>query len=384
MICPVVKHRRTFVLPLTLTTLLLVAFLTREQLKRAFVALSIYRAHIMTPPPLSPEESRLRRWREYTRFYWDFAGVPINRAKRLKLLEPTLKPLVREISRREALGEDMQVPQHTYREIRWWLNFTPNVEMTRTRVAALHQALVTPVSRSPVPDSEQDDDGSWARGINLWYLKLYYSVDKLQSCHAPPMRPLTYLDRINSPVGLHATLETDLHDEFTETGVFNREELDETFSALARMLFGSAPIACYQFNPALGGTLRDFVNEWQNPATGYWGQWLVDRDGKIWKMDDMAMTFHVVSDLHGQVNHLDQIAKRTLQLDDVDFPAGIRFNGHYENHLNWDVIKILRIAWPTLDNATREEARNEISRMLAWCLSSFLPARWLLQSERSG
>jgi hypothetical protein len=49
-------------------------------------------------------------------------------------------------------------------------------------------------------------------------------------------------------------------------------------------------------------------NGWQNPATGCWGQWIVDRQGRIWKMDDMAMTFHVVSDLHGQVRHLDLIA----------------------------------------------------------------------------
>jgi hypothetical protein len=30
-------------------------------------------------------------------------------------------------------------------------------------------------------------------------------------------------------------------------------------------------------------------------------RWLIDRDEGIWKMDDIAMTFHVVSDLSGQV-----------------------------------------------------------------------------------
>ncbi len=89
-------------------------------------------------------------------------------------------------------------------------------------------------------------------------------------------------------------------------------------------------------------------------------------------MDDMAMPFHVVSDLHGQVSHLDTIAKRTLQLDRVNFPAGVRFNGHYENHLNWDVVKILRLAWPMLDDGTRDQARAEISRMLTWCLRQSL------------
>jgi hypothetical protein len=86
-------------------------------------------------------------------------------------------------------------------------------------------------------------------------------------------------------------------------------------------------------------------------------------------MDDMAMTFHVVSDLHGAVEHKDMIARRLLDLDRVNFPAGILFDGHYENHLNWDAVKIFRLAWPTLDDATRERAHTEIARMLHWCLT---------------
>jgi hypothetical protein len=86
-------------------------------------------------------------------------------------------------------------------------------------------------------------------------------------------------------------------------------------------------------------------------------------------MDDMAMTFHVISDLEGQVQHQDMIARRLLQLDRVNFPAGIRFDGHYENHLNWDAVKIFRSAWPTLDEASRQQIRGEISRMLDWCLT---------------
>ena len=80
------------------------------------------------------------------------------------------------------------------------------------------------------------------------------------------------------------------------------------------------------------------------------------------------MTFHVISDLNGQVNHLDRIAKRTLQMDRVNFPAGIRFDGHYENHLNWDVVKIFRLAWPYMDEQTRAQARAEIAKMVEWCL----------------
>jgi hypothetical protein len=324
---------------------------------------------VFIPPPPSTGESRWHRLRADARFYWDLAGLRVAREKRLKQLNPELKPLVKEIKRHQAAGEGMQYSMHIYREIRWRLNFTPDVEATRARIVDLRQSLAQPAEQK-LAAGQQASDGSWGLGFTVWYLKLYYSVeDGLEDRNMDPQYPLSFLDRINSPEKLTAQLDSVLHDDFTKTGVFNREELDETFSAMARLLFGHKRTG-YAFHPQLKDTLREFVERWQNPATGCWGQWLVDRQGRIWKMDDMAMTFHVVSDFHGQVEHLDRIAKRVLQLDGVDFPAGIRFDGHYENHLNWDVVKIFRVAWPTLDATTRDQVRVEISRMLDWCLAN--------------
>ena len=260
---------------------------------------------------------------------------------------------------------------HIYREIRWRLNFTPDVETTRTRIAALRESLTQPQEQK-MAEEQQASDGSWGLGMDVWYLRLYYTVeDGLRSSGPDPQYRLSVLDRINSPEKLTAQLDSDLMNDFTKTGVFNREELDETFSAVARLLFGHKHTG-YAFDPQLGDALRAFVVRWQNPATGCWGQWLVDRQGRIWKMDDVGITFHVVSDLHGEVEHTDLIARRLLQLDDVNFPAGIRLNGHYENHLNWDAVKIFRLAWPTLDESTRQQARAEIARMLDWCLTQSL------------
>jgi hypothetical protein len=363
------RHKRWLILLMAVLVLALGAYINRGRLIRVAIAERIYHAHVFTPPPPSPGESRWHRLRANGQFYWDLAGLRVAREKRLKQLNPELKPLVKEIRRHQAAGEGMQFSMHIYREIRWRLNFTPDVETTRARIADLRQSLTQPAEQELAAE-QQASDGSWGLGLNVWYLKLYYSVEEgLKGRSADPQYPLSFLDRINSPEKLTAQLDSVLHDDFTKTSVFNREELDETFSALARLLFGHKRTG-YAFHPQLKDTLREFVERWQNPATGCWGQWLVDRQGRIWKMDDMAMTFHVVSDLHGQVEHLDRIAKRVLQLDGVDFPSGIRFDGHYENHLNWDVIKIFRVAWPTLDAATREQVRAEISRMLDWCLAN--------------
>ena len=364
----VVRHKRWLILPLGAFALALVAYINRAHFARALIAESIYREHIFTPPPRRSGISRWHRIHEEAQFFWDFSEIPIARKKRLELLNPTLQPIVKEIGRRQAAGEDMEYPMHIYREVGWRLNFTTDVAATQDRIADLSQSLARPAKEIHTAD-QQAPDGSWAPELNVWYLKLYYSVDHVSKCRHPPQYPLTFLDRINSPERLNAVLEADLHDDFTQTGVFNREELDETFSALARMLFKDSRTGCYAFDSRLNDALVAFVNRWQNPATGYWGQWMVDRQGRVWKMDDMGMTFHVISDLNGHVNHLDQIAKRTLQLDRVNFPAGIRFNGHYEDHLNWDVVKIFREAWPDLDESTRQQARAEMSRMLTWCLT---------------
>ena len=362
------RHKRWLILLMCAAVLMLGVYINRERLERSIIAYRIYHAHIFTPPPLIDGGSRWHRLQDAVQFYWGFSGIPIARERRLRLLNPTLRPLVKEINRREAAGEDMRYSMHIYREIRWRLNFTPDIATTQARIFDLRQSLAQPEEQKLAAE-QQALDGSWGLGINVWYLKLYYSVDDVIQCSKAAQYPLSFLDRINSPEKLDAQLDSDLYDDFTKTGIFNREELDETFSAMARLLFATAQTGCYTFHPQLRDALREFVERWQNPATGCWGQWMVDRQGRVWKMDDMAMTFHVVSDLQGQVQHKDMIAKRLLQLDHVNFPAGIRFDGHYENHLNWDAVKIFRYAWPTLDEAARQQVGSEISKMLHWCLT---------------
>jgi hypothetical protein len=356
-----------FVAALPLATII---YFDRELLLRVAIAYRVYHSHIFTPPAFGRGESRFHRLRSDVQFYWDFAELPIARARRLKEVNPVLRPLVEQITRAQASGEDMEYSMHIYREVRWLLNFTSDLKPTWVAVNGLRRSLSEPEKQKLA--AEQQPDGTWALGINIWYLQLYYSVDRAEECVGHPRYPLAFLDRINSPEKLTAQLDSDLYDDFTRTGIFNREKLDETFSALARLLIKNKPSGCYSFHPELAEALRAFVGRWQHPATGCWGQWLVDRQGRIWKMDDMGMTFHVVSDLHGQVKHLDQVAKRLLELTDVNFPAGIRFNGGYENHLNADAVIILRYAWPTLVAATREQARREISHMLTWSLSKSL------------
>jgi hypothetical protein len=350
----------------SLLILILVVAFSLQTLKQALISIVVYREHIFTPPAQLWEKPWMARVKEKATFFWDLAALRIAREKRLKLFNPVIKPMIQVLNQREAAGEDITYSMHIYREIRWRLNFTADTAATRIRIDDLRNSLSAATNQKDA-SSQLPSDGSWGAGISAWYLRLYYSSDQIVDSLTPRF-PFTFLDRINSPSGLKAVLDSAVFDSFTRTGGFNREQLDETFSAIARLLHKKKPIA-YTFHPQLLNALSDYVSRWQNPVTGCWGQWMVDRQGNVWKMDDMGITFHVISDFQGDVPHKDLIAKRLLQLDNVDFPAGITFNEHYENHLNWDAVKIFRYAWPDLDSATKKKVRSEISRLLTWCLT---------------
>jgi hypothetical protein len=352
------KRKWLRMLLITVGILFILGYASKRYLERVVIAYVISGQGTFIPPP------GIGHWDKLV-FYWDLSALRVAREERLKRYDPLLKPILKEITHRQGAGESMPYSMNIYREVRWRLNFTPDTAITHRRILDLRRSL-SQISEQAQAGQQQSSDGSWAMGIDAWYLRLYYSADQAKDS-VMVRYPMHFLDRINSPEKLKAGLDSVLYDDFTKTGIFNREQLDETLSALTRLIFATRPIT-YSFDPKLQQALINYINAWQNPTTGCWGQWMVDRHGKIWKMDDMAMTFHVISDLHGEVNQKDLIAKHILTLDKVEFPAGIRFEGNYENHLNWDVVKILKYTWSALDSATREKGRKQIRKMLDWCL----------------
>ena len=202
------------------------------------------------------------------RFYWDFAALRIAREKRLKQLNPELRPLLRELDRHLAAGENMQYSMHLYREIRWRMNFTSDVPTTLSRIDDMRRSLNQPGLQAQAAQ-QQPEDGSWGLGIdpNVWYLRFYYTVEDGLTSNTDPKYPLHILDRINSIEKLNAQLDSALYDDFTRTGDFKREELDETASAIMRLLNGHKQTG-YTFDPRLKDAMRLFVDKWQNPELG--------------------------------------------------------------------------------------------------------------------
>ena len=179
-----------------------------------------------------------------------------------------------------------------------------------------------------------------------------------------------FFDQINSPGKLLAYLRSLQVSEVSNTGVSGRRELNESVSAILRMVLRKQP-SSYAFHPQLRPTLLKFIlEEWRDPETGFWGAWFRTKNGELHKTDDLSMTFHIISYLNGDVPDLDKVMSTTLAMKKNAYPYGWLTDGTvYENHHNYDVVKLLRLAWSHSTETQKGEARGEIEKMLKWCLS---------------
>jgi hypothetical protein len=118
------RRKRWRTLSIIILILILAGYIYRERLQRVVIAAVIYRENIFTPPPQITNESWSSRLWNKVQFYWDMSELRIARGKRFRQLNPSLRPLIKEINRRQAAGEVISYSLHIYREIRWRLNFT--------------------------------------------------------------------------------------------------------------------------------------------------------------------------------------------------------------------------------------------------------------------
>jgi hypothetical protein len=94
------RFRRWLISIMLIVALAITIYVNRAHLRRIAIAASVYRAGILTAPSPSAGESPWHRVQDAAQFYWDFSQIPIARQKRLELVDPTLRPLVKEINRR--------------------------------------------------------------------------------------------------------------------------------------------------------------------------------------------------------------------------------------------------------------------------------------------
>ncbi|MCP4327729.1 MAG: hypothetical protein GY791_04745 [Alphaproteobacteria bacterium] len=203
-------------------------------------------------------------------------------------------------------------------------------------------------------------------------------LNELSEQGRPPEHDLGFLDRISSPNALLAYLEALRVSEIASTGRDNRDELGAATTVVSQVLFKSNLRRLYRehgrspgIDHSLAGVYRGFLDSWQDSRAGYWGAWYISR-GKLYRSADLSFTYHTVAYRRGQVNYLDRIVRTTLEIKDRDYPYGWLHRGRYNNHNNYDVVRIFALGWPLLSESEKALTAQQIGELVHWTVSQSL------------
>jgi len=309
---------------------------------------------------LPQADLQFHRWKEHDFLAFD-PHYKEEQAKRIA----RARALADEVIAREVAGQNTELSHQILSEIIWLISSTADFTRMDQRLDALQASLDHP-DREAQPEKENPVDGSWGRGYTEWFFKViasYPRFDESSSFH--------FIDRINSPQKLTDYLVSVSLSDIARTGVDHEREFNESLSYLMRMILRHKPRQ-YAYDPGLKATLMDLIlHRFRNPLTGYWGERYV-QDGHTYFVDDLSMTFHIVSYLDGNVPDMDKVVATTLAAQNAEFPTGSLYEGQHYDHLNMDVAELFRLGWPHASEAQKKAIALELHQLLQWCLTESL------------
>lgn len=305
-------------------------------------------------PPIAlaaPAGLQINQWkeREFVAFDSHYREAKAERIAKARTLG-------KQVIMREAAGQNTRFSHQILSEIIWLISSTADFKRVDQRLKDLQTSLDHPEREAEAeePDTEQGNSG---KGYTVWFFN--------------PKFKSRFLDRINSPEKLTNYFTSVSVSDISRTGVDHEREFNEALSYLMQTLLRGKP-KDYPYHPKLKATLMDLIlHQLRNPATGFWGERYV-HNGRVDFVDNLSITFHVVSYLDGNVPEMDKVVATTLAVKNADFPTGWLLAGKYWDHLNMDVAELFRLGWPHAGDAQKKAIAFELNKMLHWCLAESL------------
>jgi hypothetical protein len=269
------------------------------------------------------------------------------------------------LDREEARGCDTSCARQILRELRWRLEYTADTKGVRAAIARLRAVAA---ATSP-PSAGPDEDGSYGGGTDIWFLKLDASVDQMLRADFDDRgkRP-RFLDRINHPGRLRDYLDSLLVSRPAADGIDRRKELNFATADLLRLILWRRP-SNYPWDPRLETVIRDFVAEWQDPISGFFGAiYLID--GRRLQTVDLSLTFHMARYLEGRIGYWPQLIDTLISIRDERYPNGWLDEVGMTSHNNYDVAVLFQLGWREMRPNQRRIGEQELGRLLDWCLAT--------------
>jgi hypothetical protein len=305
-------------------------------------------------------EHNARRQQEFVAFDPRYRELKAKRAA-------AVRALADKVNRREVARESTACSHQILFELKLLIYMSADFKAIDRRIHDLQTTLEHP-EREALAERQNPEDGSWGACYEGWPFKLYATYDHRND---PGTGSIRFLDRVNSPEKLTAYLMSIATSDIAKTGIDYAYDLNESLSDLMRLILRDQPKG-YPWDPALKRTMTDLLmNRFRNPETGWWGERYV-RDGRVKFVDDLSMTFHTVNYLDGRVPDLPKIVNTALALKAIETPAGWLWDGGYWNHNNMDVAVLFGFGWPQVSEDQHQAMREEIEKMLRWCLAESL------------
>lgn len=308
------------------------------------------------------------------------------REKRRRL-KGELAPLTEQIRLLEQAGRDIACARDIADETIWLLDSTAAFPAAERRLSELRRALERAPDR-PARRVQSTTDGGWSC-YREWFKRLDATTGtilQLEEAGQSPVRHVALLDRINSPERLTRYLESVLLSDVAGEGVDRRKELNEATSCLMRLILRRLPKG-YPYHPGLERALLEFVDRrWRNPQTGFWGAWYRTPAG-ILKTDDLSITFHLASYRNTEPFSPDaerlwsRLFETLMAMRSQRYPRGWMAGDGPSAHHAYDVVRLMRLAWPRLRPSQRRRAAREIRRLVDWALSHALLPDGSFRSE---
>jgi hypothetical protein len=269
---------------------------------------------------------------------------------------------------------------HMLNEIRWLLQSTTQWSRIDKQLWLLGLSLQDQDQYFAM--NQESHDGSWGVCYDEWFKKLDPMIQAINGMAGKDIGPryteFEFFQPIDTPQELIDYLDRVRLSDIAATGLNRRDELGAVTSVVAEIVFKqhvqdyiARHVKGVDLGPAYADAFRKYIDDWQDPETGYWGPWY-EIDGELRKATDLSFTYHIVAYRKGDVRHWDKIVATTLAIENQEYPFGWRYQGRMTDHNAYDVVRIFQLGWPQMDAAQRAQAARAITELLDWTLSDSL------------
>ena len=283
------------------------------------------------------------------------------------LAKNTMTDIEKKLAKKEWKGDDTSYARAALYQLDYWTNSTADAGRVKTSLAHLKKACAL---ANPPGALTQDSDGSFGTGTDIWFLKLDRSTDQILAREWPWPRPPMFLERINDPVRMVTYLEDLCWSDIARCRRDNRKELNLAISVIARLVMQGGQKG-YLSGPGFYPAFARFVQDWQDPATGFFGMtYIIDANGNEVRTADLSLTFHMAHYVPHLIRWWPKLIDTLLGLKGGVYPQGWRDGGTVmTDHNNYDVVELFYRGWNHMEPQQRVAASGAVKELFDWCLS---------------